>query len=88
VQDAAYREPPLRISGDADRYDHRAGNDDFSQPRALFLLFDEAQKQRLYANIAASMGGVPARIIDRTLGLFAQIHPDYAAGVAAALKAG
>jgi len=88
VQDAAYREPPLRISGDADRYDHRAGNDDFSQPRALFLLFDAAQKQRLYANIAASMGGVPARIIDRTLGLFAQIHPDYAAGVAAALKAG
>ncbi len=88
VQDAAYREPPLRISGDADRYDHRVGNDDFSQPRALFMLFDEGQKQRLYANIAASMGGVPERIIDRQLGLFAQIHPDYAAGVAAALKQG
>ena len=33
-----YREPPLRISGDANRYDHRAGNDDFSQPRALWQL--------------------------------------------------
>ncbi|HVC61082.1 MAG TPA: catalase [Acetobacteraceae bacterium] len=88
LQDPAYREPPLRISGNADRYDHRAGNDDFSQPRALFLLFDAAQKQRLFANVAASMGGVPARVIDRQLGLFARIHPDYAAGVAAALKGG
>ena len=88
MQDAAYREPPLRISGDAGRYDHRVGNDDFSQPRALFMLFDNGQKQRLYANIAASMGGVPEYIIDRQLGLFAQIHPDYAAGVAAALKQG
>ena len=24
--DASFKEPPLRISGDADRYDHRAGN--------------------------------------------------------------
>ena len=30
------KEPPLKISGDADRYSHRVGNDDFSQPRALF----------------------------------------------------
>jgi catalase len=88
AQDPAYREPPLRISGDADRYDHRAGNDDFSQPRALFLLFDAGQKQRLYANVAASMAGVPGPIIERQLGLFAQIHPDYAAGVAAALREG
>ncbi len=88
VQDPAYREPKVRISGDADRYDHRVGNDDFGQPRALFLLFDDGQKQRLFANIAASMGGVPASIVDRQLGLFARIHPDYAAGVAAALKQG
>ena len=44
------QEPPLRISGDAARYDHREGNDDYSQPRALWKLFDDAQKQRLYAN--------------------------------------
>ena len=87
VQDAGYREPPLRISGDADRWDHRAGNDDFSQPRALFLLMDAGQRQRLYANVAASMGGVPGAILERQLGLFAQVHPDYATGVAAALRA-
>jgi catalase len=39
-QAADFREPPLRISGDADRYDHREGNDDYSQPRALFRLMD------------------------------------------------
>ncbi|MCB9853314.1 MAG: catalase [Phycisphaerales bacterium] len=80
-------EPPLRISGDADRYDHREGNDDYSQPRALFNLFDEGQKQRLFLNIAASMGGVPAFIIERQLGHFEKVHPEYAAGVREALRA-
>ena len=33
AEDAKYAEPPLKISGDAERYSHRIGNDDFSQPR-------------------------------------------------------
>jgi catalase len=82
-----FREPPLRISGDAERYDHRAGNDDFSQPRALFLLFDEGQRRRLFANIAAAMGGVPAEIVERQCRLFDQVHPDYGRGVREALSA-
>jgi catalase len=86
AQKPSAAEPPLRISGDAARYDHRAGNDDFSQPRALFNLFDDGQKARLFANIAAAMGGVPQEIIDRQLALFAQIHPDYADGVRRALQ--
>ncbi|MDQ2075341.1 catalase [Marinimicrobium sp. ABcell2] len=81
-------EPPLKISGDVDRYDHREGNDDYSQPRALFNLFDQGQKQRLFNNIAAAMAGVPEFIIERQLGHFEQIHPDYAAGVRAALNQG
>ena len=28
-EDAKFREPPLQISGDADRYNHRDGNDDY-----------------------------------------------------------
>jgi catalase len=76
------REPPLAIDGDADRYDHRAGNDDFVQPRALWSLFDAAQRDRLYANIAAAMQGVPESIVQRQLALFARIHPEYGAGVA------
>jgi len=31
-----YREPPLAISGNADRFDHRAGNDDYTQAGDLF----------------------------------------------------
>ena len=30
----------LAISGDAHRYNHRGGNDDYGQPRSLFNLFD------------------------------------------------
>src|SRR5947208_4925690 len=56
-------EPPLKISGDADRYNHRDGNDDYSQPRALFNLFDAGQKARLFSNIADAMQCVQDFII-------------------------
>jgi catalase len=79
-------EPPLKISGEADRYSHRIGNDDFSQPRALFTLFDSGQKKRLFANVAAAMAGVPRGIVARQLVLFDKVHPDYGAGVRAALE--
>lgn len=75
----------MRISGDAARYDHREGNDDFSQPRALFKLFNAAQRQRLFSNIAAAMQGVPQSIVDRQTALFDKIDPAYGAGVRTAL---
>ncbi len=79
-------EPPLRISGDADRFDHREGNDDFSQPRALFELFDQEQRQRLFQNIAEHMDGVPEEIVERQAALFDQVHPEYGAGVREAVR--
>ncbi len=85
VEDKDFLEPPLKITGDADRYNHREGNDDYSQPRALFNLFDDGQKQRLFSNIAEAMAGVPAHIVERQLGLFQKVHEDYAAGVRAAI---
>lgn len=85
MQDQSAAEPPLRIRGDAARYDHRKGTDDFSQPRALFAMFDAGQRQRLFHNIAAAMTGVSKDIISRQLGLFDRVHPDYGAGVRAAL---
>ena len=84
-EDPSMAEPPLRISGNADRYNHRVGNDDYSQPRALFNLFDVGQKSRLFSNIAAAMQGVPQEIVDRQLSEFTRVHPEYAAGVKAAL---
>jgi catalase len=85
VQDDSFREPAFRISGDGDRYDHRQGNDDFSQPRALFRLFDDARKRSLFSNIAEAMEGVPNEIVERQLELFRRVDPDYARGVREAL---
>ncbi|MCZ4272562.1 catalase [Maritalea porphyrae] len=84
-EDPNVAEPPLPIEGTADRHNHRLGNDDFSQPRALFNLFDDGEKQRLFQNVAAAMQGVPEAIVERQLALFEQVHPDYAAGVRKAL---
>ena len=85
TQDPRFAEPPLRISGDADRYDHRDGNDDYTQPGNLFHLFNAEQKQRLFKNIAASMAGVPEEIVQRQLVHFHKADPAYATGVARAL---
>ena len=84
-QDPRVGEPPLRISGDVDRYNHREGNDDYSQPRKLFALFTEEQRARLFSNIADAMFGVPQFIIERQLGHFDKIDPAYGDGVRAAL---
>ena len=66
--------------GDADRYNHRDGNDDYGQPRALWNLFDEGQKGRLYDNYAAAMDGVPDEIIERPAGPFPPDRPGLCAG--------
>jgi len=79
-------EPPLRITGDAARYDHRQGNDDYTQPGDLFRLMSTSQKQQLFGNIAAAMAGVPEEIVRRQLVHFQKADPAYAAGVAEALK--
>ena len=85
VQDESYREPPLKISGNADRYDHRVDNDDYSQPRAIFNLFNDEEKARLFSNTAAAMEGVPEEIIQRQLGHLYKVDPAYAEGVASAV---
>ena len=85
VEDASYLEPDLAVGDIAKRYDHRVGNDDFSQPRALFLLMSNSQKEQLFSNIKDAMATVPRNIIDRQIALFEKVHPDYAAGVKKAL---
>ena len=77
-----YREPPLKISGDADRYSHRIGNDDYKQPGDLFRLMPADSKERLMDNVAAAMQGVPKHIVERQVGHFHRADPAYGAGVA------
>lgn len=85
-ENSKYAEPPLKITGDADHYNHREGNDDYNQPRALFNLFNVEQKIRLFSNIAASMAGVPEHIIKRQLEHFNKVDPAYGEGVKKALE--
>ena len=87
-QDGSRSESPLKIAGDADRYNHRAGNDDYTQAGNLFRLFDDAQKQRLFSNIAQAMQGVPPAIIDKQLVHFDKADPAYGNGVRKALGVG
>lgn len=84
VQQDQYREPPLTFdSAVMDRYDHRKGNDDYSQTRALFRLMSADQKRQLMDNIAESMRmGVPEEIIRRQIDVFMKVDPEYGAGVA------
>ena len=83
-----FREPPFHISGDADRYDHRVGNDDYTQAGNLFRLMSPEERDRLAANIAASMRGVPEEIVRRQLAHFREADPAYGGAVAAKLGAG
>lgn len=82
VQDPSVAEPPLRLSGHADRYDHRDGNDDYRQPGDLFRLLSPAERDRLMENIAAAMAGVPEAIQRRQIRHFFRADPAYGAGVA------
>ncbi len=86
TEQASRREPPLRISGDADRYAHKGGAgqqiDDFTQPGNLFRMMSPNQQNRLMDNIADAMQGVSVEIIRRQLALFYQCDPQYGIGIA------
>lgn len=85
TQDPSLREPPLRISGDADRYDHRVGNEDYSQPGNLFRLMNAEEKARLIGNLVRAMKNVPREIQLRQIGHFYRADPNYGRGVARGL---
>lgn len=81
----AFNEPPLKVSGDANRYNHRDGNDDYTQPGNLFRLMPPDAQQRLFGNIARHMGAVPREIQLRQICHFFRADPAYGKGVAQAL---
>jgi len=77
VEDPSVKEPPLPIHGAADRYDHRKGNDDFTQAGDLFRLLDPDHQKRLAAALAGAMRGVPEDIVKRQLGHFDRADAAY-----------
>ena len=85
VEDPSVKEPPLKISGDADRYDHRVGADDYIQPGNLFRLMNPDQKSQLIGNIVSAMKTVPREIQERQIKHFYKADPAYGEGVAQGL---
>ena len=82
VEDPRFKEPLLKISGDADRYDHRVGNDDYTQAGNLFRLMSADQKDQLIGNIVSAMKTVPKEIQERQIGHFYKADSAYGEGVA------
>ncbi len=85
VDDASYSEPSMRISGDADRYDHRVETDHYIQAGNLFRLMDAAARIRLIDNIVNAMQGVSHEIQQRQIVHFTKADPEYGAAVAKGL---
>ena len=86
VEDPGAKEPPQHYSGQVGRYDYRGTADHYSQPGALFRLFDDGEKQRLFSNVAGAMQGVPQFIVARQLEHFDRAAPASGRGVREALQ--
>jgi catalase len=81
VEAPSAKEPSLNISGNADRHDHRDGNDDFTQAGNLFRIMSKEEQDRLMDTIAEAMAGVPSAIIERQLGYFKKADIAYGTGI-------
>ncbi|MEI2640206.1 MAG: catalase [Microthrixaceae bacterium] len=83
-----FRDPPLAVGDVADNWDYRADDDDYySQPRALFNLLDDAQRQVLFENTARGINGAPDFVVARHIENCTRCDPAYGAGVAEAISA-
>ena len=86
VADAAYSEPPLKISGDADRYEQKRGvDDDYIQPGNLYRLMSPQQQKELAENISSSLKKVPKDLQKKMVDHFSKADPAYGNSVAKAL---
>jgi catalase len=84
-QNPSYAEPDFPVDGDGARYNHRDGNDDYTQPGNLFRLMTPDARQRLIDNIVGTMQGIPLAIQQRQIAHFYKADPAYGEGVAAGL---
>jgi len=84
--DPAYREPPLRIPGDADRYEQKRGvDDDYVQPGNLYRLLPPDEQGRLIENVVGSLKNVPKPIQEKMAEHFRRADADYGKRVAVGL---
>ncbi len=71
-------EPPLKISGDADRYAYETDeNSDFVQAGNLYKVISESERQDLIANIVGSLGKAEKEIRDLQISYFKKADMEY-----------
>jgi catalase len=81
-----FKEPPIAIYGDADRWNFREDDDDYyTQPGKLFRLMTPEKQQLLFENTARAMGDAPKEIKVRHINNCLKADPAYGKGVADAL---
>ncbi|MFA7640330.1 MAG: catalase [Candidatus Cloacimonadaceae bacterium] len=80
-----HKEPPMQVESPATFWDHHEDTDYFTQPRKLFRLMNDEQKEALYGNTARNMGDAPKMIKIRHINNCCMVDPEYGEGVAMAL---
>lgn len=85
-QNSAYGEPALELGHvKADRYDHRSGNDDYTQAGDLYRLMTPEQQERLIQNIVGSLSQAQHGIQMRQICHFFRADVNYGRRVAEGL---
>ncbi|HUW67554.1 MAG TPA: catalase, partial [Candidatus Nanoarchaeia archaeon] len=85
--DISAKEPPIEISGQADRHQYTHPNDDFVQPGNLYRdVMTDQDRENLAGNIIGHLGGAQKRIQLRQTALFFKADPDYGRRVAKGLE--
>lgn len=84
-QQPDFSEPPLELSGAAQRWNHRDDEDYYSQPGDLFRLMSDAEQQTLFSNTAGAVGGASVEVQKRHISNCSKADMAYGEGVAKAL---
>jgi catalase len=84
-QQPEFAEPPLKLEGAADHWNHREDEDYFDQPGRLFRLMSPEQQKVLFGNTARALGDAPMEVKIRHIGNCLKADLAYGNGVADAL---
>eukprot|EP00730_Choanoeca_flexa_P019962 TRINITY_DN9757_c0_g2_i2.p4 TRINITY_DN9757_c0_g2~~TRINITY_DN9757_c0_g2_i2.p4 ORF type:complete len:163 (+),score=54.07 TRINITY_DN9757_c0_g2_i2:1304-1792(+) len=80
------QDPPLKVEGEAKKYPTGKPDDVYEQPRDLFNLLPEDEKERMFSNIAGKLAGIKKEIVDRQMKIFSNVDRELARGVQRAMK--
>lgn len=80
-----HKEPPLKLNGEADHYNHREDEDYYTQPGNLFRMMTKDQQHILFDNTARQISGAEKFIQKRHIVNCYKADENYGKGVAKAL---